>query len=423
MRKTLLISMILFDVLLFTGCTDSKIMEVDDVYKVESNITIRDIETKHENHTITFVEDDFNDVKTYTDLDIKAVMTDESKDTFESKLIIDEEALDIEYTTLNLCNKLEYLNENRVKSNGTVLIKGDSTFEIVEGEVGNYLSIAKISEYIKENIGTDIIVNLKNFYSRDKLDSDIDELKKKISDYENTYISYTNGYKLTLQSLYKYLEVSNNDIVLNEDKKEEYIEYIDNLIEQELISYDTYGIERNFHTTNGIDILVSGGTWGNVFSSDNETLYIIELFSKFKNEENRVPIYKKELPNEIPSTYIEVSKDDQHLWYYIDGVLDSDTPVVTGTLGRHDTPNGVYYISECIDGKYLIGDTYKTWVDKWMRITNRGHGLHDASWRVNEEFGGSTYKYDGSHGCINLPPAFAYELFDKVEVNTCVVIY
>ena len=99
-----------------------------------------------------------------------------------------------------------------------------------------------------------------------------------------------------------------------------------------------------------------------------------------------------------------------------------DTDCVTGDahLSR-DTPKGVYYISECIDGKYLIGDDYKTWVNKWMRLTNTGIGLHDAYWR--SAFGGSIYKTNGSHGCINLPAKFASNLFKKAYRGMPVIIY
>ena len=99
--------------------------------------------------------------------------------------------------------------------------------------------------------------------------------------------------------------------------------------------------------------------------------------------------------------------------------MESDC--VTGTKGRNDTPHGVYFITQYMDGKYLTGATYRTWVNRWMRITDRGHGLHDATWRSS--FGGNIYTYDGSHGCINLPKQFAYDLFDTVGSGTCVVIY
>ena len=56
-----------------------------------------------------------------------------------------------------------------------------------------------------------------------------------------------------------------------------------------------------------------------------------------------------------------------------------------------------------------------------MRMTNSGIGLHDADWRSS--FGGKIYTYNGSHGCINLPPDFAYELYDRIERKICVIIY
>ena len=48
-------------------------------------------------------------------------------------------------------------------------------------------------------------------------------------------------------------------------------------------------------------------------------------------------------------------------------------------------------------------------------------GLHDATWRGS--FGGSIYKYNGSHGCINLPYWVAQTIYDKAPVGTRVYVY
>ena len=42
-------------------------------------------------------------------------------------------------------------------------------------------------------------------------------------------------------------------------------------------------------------------------------------------------------------------------------------------------------------------------------------------WRA--DFGGDIYLKDGSHGCINLPPEAAEELFPIVMKNIIVVYY
>ena len=50
-----------------------------------------------------------------------------------------------------------------------------------------------------------------------------------------------------------------------------------------------------------------------------------------------------------------------------------------------------------------------------------GYGLHDAPWR--DEFGGTIYKTNGSHGCINLPPEKAEQLFSIIKTHDIIVIY
>jgi len=50
-----------------------------------------------------------------------------------------------------------------------------------------------------------------------------------------------------------------------------------------------------------------------------------------------------------------------------------------------------------------------------------GCGLHDASWR--SDFGGSIYKTDGSHGCVNLPASFAAALYDKAATGIPVIVF
>ena len=160
-------------------------------------------------------------------------------------------------------------------------------------------------------------------------------------------------------------------------------------------------------------------TYGYSLDKDKELEFIKQCIVDKTSVSNRIP-YLKGYDN-LGNTYLEISIEQQHLWYYVDGVIFMETDIVTGTENVHDTPKGVFYITERIDGKYLRGADYVTWVDKWMRLTNSGIGLHDASWR--SQFGTNIYKHDGSHGCINLPKTFAYDLFDNVYVGLPVIIY
>ena len=47
--------------------------------------------------------------------------------------------------------------------------------------------------------------------------------------------------------------------------------------------------------------------------------------------------------------------------------------------------------------------------------------FHDADWRYS--FGGEIYLTNGSHGCVNLPPAAAAELFQITQVGDPVVVH
>ena len=47
--------------------------------------------------------------------------------------------------------------------------------------------------------------------------------------------------------------------------------------------------------------------------------------------------------------------------------------------------------------------------------------MHDANWRSS--FGGNIYKTNGSHGCINLPPSIAKQIYENIEKGTAVICY
>ncbi|MBQ4128803.1 MAG: L,D-transpeptidase family protein [Ruminococcus sp.] len=125
----------------------------------------------------------------------------------------------------------------------------------------------------------------------------------------------------------------------------------------------------------------------------------------------------------IGNTYIEISIKQQRMWYYRDGDLYVETPVVTGNVGAYSTPTGAYSVYQKLSPATLTGPTWSSHVDYWMAFTYSGCGIHDASWRSSSEFGGSTYKGNGSHGCVNTPTAAVKKMYKKVKIGTPVVVY
>ncbi|MCR5156294.1 MAG: L,D-transpeptidase [Butyrivibrio sp.] len=123
----------------------------------------------------------------------------------------------------------------------------------------------------------------------------------------------------------------------------------------------------------------------------------------------------------LGSTFIEVDMKNQMLYYYVDGNLSIDMPVVTGNINRgRGTPAGVYNVYNKRYHTYLRGVDYVSYVNYWLGV-EKGVGIHDANWR--KKFGEEIYKSDGSHGCINCPIESVSELWEVAEVGTPVIMY
>ena len=118
------------------------------------------------------------------------------------------------------------------------------------------------------------------------------------------------------------------------------------------------------------------------------------------------------------------------MWYIVNGAVVLETDVVTGKpTPDRVTPTGVYSILELKRNKTLTGTInpatgkpiYQTPVDYWMRVTWTGVGFHDATWQ--SAFGGTIYQTNGSHGCVNLPPAAAKTIYDNMEERMAIILY
>ncbi|MBO6159008.1 MAG: peptidoglycan binding domain-containing protein [Firmicutes bacterium] len=211
------------------------------------------------------------------------------------------------------------------------------------------------------------------------------------------------------------------DVYINET---ELTAYVEELFDQ----YSTWQREREFKTSTGKTVKI--GTENDIFGYDmnkEETKAAIHDALLSKKDETCEAVWDyegywdDEMGNDIGRTYVEISIEDQHLWYYVDGELKMETDVVTGNRGVTDTPKGVFVIWAKRTKVTLIGEDYQTPVELWLPITWDGIGIHDASWRST--FGGSLYDGGGSHGCINTPYSFCQPFFDTVELETPVVIY
>lgn len=119
--------------------------------------------------------------------------------------------------------------------------------------------------------------------------------------------------------------------------------------------------------------------------------------------------------------YVEIDLGNQMLWVYRNGYAVVSTPIVSGDVSSGAwTGGGVFSIYEKDTSCWLVGSTFRDYVDYWIAF-NGNIGIHDASWRT--EFGGSIYQYNGSHGCINLPVSIAGQVYQNVSVGMKVIVF
>ena len=188
---------------------------------------------------------------------------------------------------------------------------------------------------------------------------------------------------------------------------------------------DTVGRKRTFHTSLGTTVELEGGDYGWTLDADS-TAQELEEALKEKNKGTLEPVYFTtglcRDKNDIGNTYVEIDLTNQHMWFYKNGSLIVDTPVVTGNPQKNnETPSGGVW---SLKGKYrnatLKGEGYATPVDYWLPF-NGGVGIHDLQKRYY--FGGSVYNGAGSHGCINTPLAAVKLIYNGIGDGTPVVVY
>ncbi|MEG0569311.1 MAG: L,D-transpeptidase, partial [Erysipelotrichales bacterium] len=132
--------------------------------------------------------------------------------------------------------------------------------------------------------------------------------------------------------------------------------------------------------------------------------------------------------NVMDKTYARVSIKGQYAELYKNGKRVKKVPVVTGKPGRTATPKGTFKIAYKTRNTYLDGSTvgydYYLPVKYWIPLANTGGvGFHDASWRTYKSFGKGYYKWDGSHGCINMRTGDAAYFYKHLSKGTQVKIF
>ena len=124
------------------------------------------------------------------------------------------------------------------------------------------------------------------------------------------------------------------------------------------------------------------------------------------------------------ATYVLVNISGQEMTYVRDGKYVFSSSIISGMKDKYDTPKGTYYVRYRARNVNLKGqvdeDEWDVVVDYWIAFIGNSYGFHDATWKSG--FGGQTYTWNGSHGCINLPYDAARRMYNEVPNGTVVFI-
>ena len=344
---------------------------------------------------------------------------------------------DVKYNKKKIlsCVKAFDLNRNREKPTDAKIGIKDNDLVLLNEIETNYIDlnrvVSAVDDAMKHGVHR-INIEQKDFYTKPCV------YKK---DLEGSYeqLDRIINKKITLNHIKSSVTLTGKDIFefVKFDKKYDFKSFnknkIQNFVSTFAQKYDTLNSPHMFKTHAGKRIRAEAGTYG--FETNVEATSVA-LLDALKSKRKTIDVdvvysstgfgsvkYSK-TNSDIGSTYVEISLSDQHMWFYKNKKLLVETDVVTGNDdGVHNTPKGVWFVFSKKSPTILKGDDYETQVQYWMALTYSGVGIHDSVWRSNYEYGGSTYKYNGSHGCINTPYDKVGKIYNNIEPGTPVVIY
>lgn len=344
------------------------------------------------------------------------------EETVGSVVHFNEESLTEQFESLECLD-----NPDAVEPVSATLVYEKDAFQVVPEQEGTVVEKDTFREALWDgitNLEEEFSMEEKGCYKQPALVSDSEELlaaQETMNGYLKVQITYSFGdSKETVDS-----EKISGWLSMNEAAEVVFDQaavraYIDTLGDR----YNTYGKTRSFQTSYNQVIEITQGHYGWRMNREDETLALIEDIKGGESKEKE-PLYLSRAAqygeNDIGNTYVEVNLTAQHVFLYKDGQLVVETDCVTGKLTKDRmTPEGIDSITYKDKDTVLRGADYASPVSFWMPF-NGNVGLHDASWR--SKFGGSIYKNNGSHGCVNLPYSAAKKIYENVEAGTPVIVY
>ena len=300
-------------------------------------------------------------------------------------------------------------------------------YEIVPEEQGASPDPQLLSDAVKNailNFQENLSLEDAQVYEKPQITAESEALNAELAawnKYVHTTVTYRFGSRnevLDGEKIHTWL-VSDGQggVSLDESKIGEYVSWLAQ-------TYNTAYKPKSLKTSYGQTVTISKSVYGWKINQKEETEALKQLLLSCESQE-REPVYSQTAAvhdeNDYGNTYVEINLTAQHLFFYKEGKLVIESDFVSGNESRGwSTPAGAYPLTYKQRNATLKGQNYATPVSYWMPF-NGGIGMHDAYWRSS--FGGKIYKTNGSHGCINLPPAVAKTVYENISAGMPVLCY
>lgn len=325
-----------------------------------------------------------------------------------------------------LTNSVFFYSNHQVQPVDATYVYENGMFKVVPENEGSLLNASMVFDAANEAIGSllrHLSLEEAGCYVAPAVYAD-DAALNSFVDLLNRYAAMTiridygeEAEILDGETIKDWLVIDGENVSISEDAVKDYVASL-------CRAHDTFTLDREFRTTAGEVITVKGGNYG-WWTDRVSTAELIKETILTGDDVTIEPVYYAVAAtrgsSDIGDSYVEIDLTNQHVYVYKDGLLALETDCVSGrpTNGNW-TPTGTYAITYKTTNAVLRGENYETPVKYWMPF-NGNVGMHDASWRGS--FGEEIYVRNGSHGCVNLPPAAAKQIYDLVEQGEAVVVY
>lgn len=346
------------------------------------------------------------------------------QNTSEAIVTFDEDKLDSALDSFPFMDKSKQIDP--VDATVSDYDKKDG-YTLVESVPGTAIDKPVLKENIEKalyGLADTYQITEENGYLAPKIANDDEKLLAAIdtmNKYAGSEIDYEIGSEketLDINTFADWLSVNDNEKAeIDEEKVADYVAELGT-------KYNTYGKSKQLATSYGTTITMSNCHYGWKIDAETEAAAIIDDIKggeKVTRDLNYKYTAASHTGNDYGNSYVEINLTAQHLYLYKNGSLVIDSDFVSGNPSKGNaTHTGVFGVTYTERDATLKGQNYATPVSFWMPF-NGNEGMHDATWRSS--FGGSIYKRNGSHGCVNLPYSVAQTIFENVSAGFPVFVY